>query len=78
MTNKSSDQAIGAQQKEYRLMVKRVETYKKVSAHTTTALMGAASIFSIITLAYNLYYLQKQQYYVARTKANVTQEIDYE
>ena len=59
-------------------MVKKVETYKKITANLTTALMGAATLFTIITLAYNLYTLSQHKFYVTRTKLTVTIEKDYE
>lgn len=59
-------------------MIKKVETYKKITNHFTTALMGLACVFTLITLAYQQYSLSNTKFYVERTRRDITKEIDYE
>ena len=59
-------------------MVKRLERYKKFVSIFAIILMGTAMLFNIVYYGFCIHNLQKEKYYLARTRYNVTKEINFE
>ena len=59
-------------------MVKRVERYKKFVSTTAICFMALAMLFNIAGYGLLIKDLQQDQYFLARTRYNVTKEIDFE
>ena len=74
----SSELTKGQTSKEYRSMVKALERYKKFVSVTAILLMALAMLYNIGVYGILIRDLQKERYYLARTRYNVTQEIDFE
>jgi len=64
--------------KQYRQQVKRLERFKKFVSSTAIILMGGAMIFNIVIYGMLINDLQKDTYYLERTRYNVTKTIDFE
>jgi len=74
----SAELSKGQSSKQYRDMVKRLERYKKFVSIVAIILMGTAMIFNIVTYGMLISKLQKEKYFLARTRFDVTEEIDFE
>ena len=74
----SNDLTKGQTSKQYRDMVKRLERYKKFVSTMAIVLMGAAMIFNIVVYGFKIVSLQKEPYFIARTRFEVQKEIDFE
>lgn len=52
--------------------------YKRFLSYTSLIMMAIAFVLTIMMLVYNWSLLHDEYFYVARTRTNVTQEIDFE
>lgn len=67
----SAELSKGQSSKEYRNAVKRLERYKKFVSIFAIILMGTAMMFNIVYYGICIHNLQKEKYYLARTRYNV-------
>mmetsp|Transcript_24442 Transcript_24442/g.30412 ORF Transcript_24442/g.30412 Transcript_24442/m.30412 type:complete len:147 (-) Transcript_24442:598-1038(-) len=59
-------------------MVKNLERYKKFVSTTVICLMALAMIYNVVVYVLMIKNLQTDKYYIARTRQNITREIDFE
>jgi hypothetical protein len=78
MAAKGNDLQKGQSNKEYKSMVRRVEFYKKFTSVFSTILMTFAMLYTLGVLAYNFYLLNDGEFYLSRTRLEVTKTIDFE
>ena len=67
----SAELTKGHTNKEYRNMVKGLERFKKFVSIMAILFMGAAMIFNILVYGMLIANLQKDKYYIARTRYDV-------
>ena len=75
LTKKDKDKR---EKREYRDMVKKVEGYKRIVSALAKFFMGVSMICTMALYAFNIYELNKGRFFLARTRMNVTQTIDFE
>lgn len=68
----------GQSNKEYRNSVKTLERYKKFVSTSVICFMGLAMLYNIGVYVYMIKGLQTEKYYLARTRYNITKEVDFE
>jgi len=78
MTAKGRDLTKSQSNKQYREMVKSVERYKKFVSTTAILLMGSAMLLTIGIYIYNMIGLDDGYFYIARTRVEVSEIIDFE
>ena len=74
----SSELNKGQSNKEYRNMVKNLERYKKFVSTTVICIMALAMLFNIGVYVLTIKNLQEEKYFLARTRYNITKEVDFE